>query len=66
MPPHFEVPKAKLLSTNLGLTQTTTHKIALPGFEPGSQGPEPCMIGRYTTGLCSKALSLPLRVRLQG
>src|SRR3989344_6355921 len=25
--------------------------IALPGFEPGSNGPEPFMLDRYTTGL---------------
>ena len=27
--------------------------LALPGFEPGSSGPEPEMIGHYTTGLCA-------------
>jgi hypothetical protein len=26
-------------------------RIAPPGFEPGSNGPKPLMIGRYTTGL---------------
>lgn len=25
--------------------------IVLPGFEPGSQGPKPCMLDHYTTGL---------------
>gem|GEM_PF-2738279 len=25
--------------------------VARPGFEPGSRGPEPRMLGRYTTGL---------------
>ena len=26
-------------------------EIAPPGFEPGSPGPEPGVLGRYTTGL---------------
>jgi hypothetical protein len=26
-------------------------QIALPGFEPGSAGPEPTMLDHYTTGL---------------
>ncbi len=25
--------------------------IGLPGFEPGSDGPKPSMLDRYTTGL---------------
>lgn len=27
------------------------NKIALPGFEPGSQGPEPCILDHCTIGL---------------
>ena len=37
--------EVKQAVSNLGLN------IALPGFEPGSAGPEPAILDHYTTGL---------------
>ncbi len=33
-------------------------KIAPPGFEPRSAGPEPTMMDRYTRGLCFGRLAI--------